>query len=174
MVLILLIILCFISAIIFYQDWKSRSVQWFLFPLLSFVGIGFYWTKKYIGKVTLINISINFSFLFCQLFILWLVFYIKNKRDTRLFSKIGLGDVLFLSCTTSFFSPFNFFAFYILSLVFSLICFLMLQYRRSVNYSSVPLAGYQSIFLTLVIGTLFINGVDWLSDYWIIQLVEKL
>lgn len=174
MVLVLNLILALVSTFILYQDWKYRAVQWILFPLLIVVGIGFYWLTSLDWKSFLMNVLFNVCFLFIQLIILWIVFFIRERNKLSVFAKIGFGDVLFLACSTTFFSPFNFFFFYFTSLFFSIFCYYLFQYRRKSVSSSIPLAGYQSVYLSIIGLIIFLRGGSWFSDDWIIQIIGNL
>jgi hypothetical protein len=150
-----LTILAFTGGCIFYQDIKTRTVTWFLFPLIAVTGI--LYSVYYSGSLNILfkNSLINTIFLLAQFLLLKSIYFLKNGSNEQLIDKsIGSGDILFLIACSFFFSPVNFMIFYCLSLVFTLLnhmVFKSVRIKREKLYETVPLAGFQAIFLFIYI-----------------------
>ena len=156
------------GGLIFYQDLKTRSVTWVLFPILA-VG-GLLYSFYYSGSLEIVvkNFAMNIGFLFLQYLLLKIILTVKGKRESQLEKKIGWGDILFLLACASFFSPANFIIFYFLSLVFSLLFHFLFKLINKKNYqNTIPLAGFQALFLFLYIYLNEIVNNNLASDDWI-------
>ncbi|SNR15446.1 conserved membrane protein of unknown function [Tenacibaculum jejuense] len=136
----------FILITIFFEDFKERKVHVFL--LLTFVllgGIVFY--QNTFLELYLLSITLNFSFLLFLILCLW--GYTKFKLKLPFFSAIGLGDLLFFTGLAVAFPTINFLILFVSSLLFSLLLFVIMKSRM--KYKTVPLAGFQAIFLFLIL-----------------------
>jgi len=159
-----------ILAGITYQDLRSRSVSWILFPLLA--GMGIILTFMEFPSVTHIMclFVINSGFLLCQYFLLHTYYFIRDRRLTRIIdSRIGWGDLLFLLSACFFFSPLNFFIFYLGSLVFSIAIHLLMVSRNKTPGAPavvIPLAGLQAGLLSLVLILSFFFNLPVADDNW--------
>lgn len=159
--------------IILYQDYKDRLVYWFLFPTVGAIG-GILFYKNVIPELFLSAFIINICFVTSMVFIVFL--YAKFKLKSNLLNAIGLGDLLLFFAMTASFSSISFITLFVSSLIFSLVlhvfvCSLtqskltkhsgekniksleanleILNSRhacRQAGLSSVPLAGYMSLF----------------------------
>lgn len=140
--------------VIAYQDIKERSVYWFLFPIVACAsGYLFYATTffDFFWTTTIINIGI-IALMFLVLFA-----YTKLKLKTSIGKVFGLGDgLLFIGLCASF-PTISFTIFFVFSLLFSLL--LHFIFKNSMQDSSVPLAGYMSIFY------LCIYVMNWVGLY---------
>src|SRR5690349_17675335 len=105
---ILLTIVSLLGILIYYQDITSRSVVWFLFPLL--ITAGFFYSNTHLKSIFVLAIYLGINVSFLALLILLLRLYYLFKEGKRKFidKKLGLGDILFLLCSAIFFSPMNF------------------------------------------------------------------
>lgn len=138
-------------SIIFYQDLKERRV--FLFILLITMVLGtFLYFKNSLLEIYLFNISTNLMLLLILMFIIYL--YSKLKLKKSFFYSIGLGDILFFMVLAVSYPTMTFLILLSTSLIFSLILFLIL--KPKLTQKIVPLAGFQALFLFLI---LFINLV---------------
>ena len=137
--------------IIFYQDIKHRKVT-FLFFILSIVIGGYIHFTHTILQIFIANIGINFLILLSIGFILFL--YAKFKLKKSLFQTIGIGDFLFFLILAISFSIFSFLILFSTSLIFSLVLFLLL--KPKLKHKTVPLAGFQALFLSII---LVVNSV---------------
>jgi hypothetical protein len=168
---VLLLLLTVVTlSFIAYQDFHSRAVTWFFFPLLGLCGVGLAYIE--LRSIPLLGryIAINCGFLLLQLVILRLWFYFRKKERTAFIDHaIGKGDILFLLAAGCFFSPVNFFLFYLLSLVFSLIAYLTLRLWPAIAPKSptVPLAGLQAACLLLCLPLHLLLNLPFTDDSWI-------
>lgn len=142
MIYILLILL----VLIFIQDLKERHVYLFLLIGTIFIGGGIYFIKT-ILIVYLMNISINI--LFILLLFCFLSIYSKFKLRKNVFEVIGIGDFFFFLVFAVSFPLFSFFILFSISLIFSLLLFLIL--KHTLKHKTVPLAGFQAFFLFMVL-----------------------
>ena len=138
---------------IIYEDFKFRAIHWYWLLLVlafGFLHFGFH------GKQSLINlVLLGFQYAFISFY-----FSVKEKRIVNIVDKyLGLGDILFLLPLALFFSPANFLLFLILSLIGTLCAVVITRIINKSNYSTIPLAGFQSIFLMIII------WMGWLNDY---------
>jgi hypothetical protein len=147
-----------------YQDFKFRKISWVLLPLL-FTVLVLMAAQHFNWKDASKNFGINASFLLLQFVLLSVYFSIRKKKLTNIFdSMIGWGDILMLLVLCMAFSPMNFIFFYLSSLIFSVVFFLIIRLKNN----TVPLAGMQSALLLLVwICNLTIPGIDIYNDTWL-------
>jgi len=135
--------------IVLYQDLKERQVYWFLFPLIGLC-CGFLYYSVTLTELFISSVLINSAFVSLLLVVVYI--YTRLKLKTSFFEGIGLGDILLFFGLTFTFSSVSFIVIFIGALVFSLV--LHLAFKRS--KSTVPLAGYISLFF----------GLTYLS-YWL-------
>ncbi|WP_369014662.1 hypothetical protein [Flavobacterium anhuiense] len=138
------LILISLFAIVLYQDFKSRMVYWFLYPIIGILAFTI--------QSNAVPLSVAFvNFAFNLLFVLFLLavtsIYIKFKNlDFK--NTIGIGDVLFFLFIAASFSIVSFWILFVFSLIFSLLLHLILSNKK--DPSTVPLAGYMSLFFGVV------------------------
>nr|WP_162989044.1 hypothetical protein [Pedobacter schmidteae] len=147
------------------QDFKFRAISWYLFPLLT-------------GCLLLINPSfsinaclINLGFIAFVFVLLTGWFSLREGSMVNLTQRhLGIGDILFLLCLAFFFSPVNFFLFYLSSLLLVAIgTGLYLILAKPENFS-IPLAGLQGLVLIVMltagwIWNIDISNTDFLPDF---------
>lgn len=146
MIVILQILLLCTLVMIFIQDIKERKVSLFLL-LLGILFGGFLHFYAQNTMVFLSNIVMNLSFVVLIFLILWL--YAKLKIKKSIFSVFGFGDLLFFILLGVSLPMLSFLVVFVASLIFSLAIFLLL--KKSLTKDTVPLAGFQALFLSLVI-----------------------
>src|SRR5258705_5414270 len=101
---LILLLLSITTLSIFYQDYKSRSVIWILFPCIIILGVFYNLYYSHSVKGLSLNSIINTSFLVLQFLLLKIIF-----RSQKIINhKIGMGDVFFILCCCPFFSPIYF------------------------------------------------------------------
>ncbi|QXP72524.1 hypothetical protein H0I31_02150 [Tenacibaculum sp. AHE15PA] len=150
------IIFIIVLLLIFYQDIKERKVTFLLFILGIILG-GFAHYINSLTQVFLINIVINIVVIIIIYLILFL--YTKFFLNKKLLETIGLGDFLFFLLLAVSFPSIAFLVFFSTSLIFSLLLFLIL--KSSLKIKTLPLAGLQAFFISLVlILNWFFNFVD--------------
>lgn len=130
-----------------FQDIKDREVYWFFFPIVSMI-LGYI----HYSKVEWINfqnaILINLVLLSIILSILYLYTRIRIKKS--FFKEVfGLGDLLFFVALGIGFPTITFIILFTFSIIFSLIVWMLFKNKR--KHNTVPLAGYMSIFLMIVL-----------------------
>ncbi|MCB2196739.1 MAG: hypothetical protein KQH79_12825 [Bacteroidetes bacterium] len=163
------ILLLIILAFIVYQDFRFKAVSWIFFPVGFVLGI-----VVALLEVNLHNLLINSAtillFLIFQLAIIMLFTRLKYKKTKNVFNSVfGLGDILFLTMIVPFFSPINFLLYFILSLIFTLVTFILFSKTRVLKSPRVPLAGLQSMFLIIVIISQIICKFSFYNDFLILQ-----
>lgn len=92
------------------------------------------------------------NFLLLSILILLIYLYSKFKLNKSFFESFGLGDLLFFIALGVSFPTISFLVIFSLSLIFTFILFTVLESKMA--YKTVPLAGFQALFLFLI---LFIN-----------------
>lgn len=128
------------------QDFKFRAISWYLFPALALCLL------LINPSFSLYNCFVNFGFVALVFVLLTGWFSLKSGSLVNLTQKhLGIGDILFLLCLAFFFSPLNFFFFYLLSLL--IVCigtgFYLLAFKPETF--TIPLAGLQGQVLTAVL-----------------------
>lgn len=137
--------------IIFYQDLKDRQVTLLVLVAAMLVGGYLYYTNSFY-ELFIFNIGVNSLLIVLISAILFL--YTRLKLKLSFFDAIGLGDLLFFMVLAVSFPTLAFVTLFSLSLLFSLVLFLIL--KPKLTKPTVPLAGFQALFLFLI---LFINLV---------------
>lgn len=156
MLIVLKIVLLASLGIIVYQDFKDRKVYLalLLIPLFS---LGFLNYKNSLTSQFLINTALNFALVIVILGILFL--YSKYKLKESLQNTFGFGDVLFFLVIAVGFPTFTFIVLFSFSLIFSLVLFLII--KKNFKQQTVPLAGLQALFFSLLFSLNWIfNFVD--------------
>jgi len=153
------LILIIAFAIVLYQDFKSRIVYWFLYPIIGILA--------FVIQVNVVPLSVAFvNFGFNILFIVFLLgitsIYIRFKNlDFK--NTIGIGDVLFFVFIAASFSIVSFWVLFVFSLIFSLLLHFILTHRK--EPATVPLAGYMSLFFGVVYAVSFCCNDTFLFAY---------
>jgi hypothetical protein len=174
-VLIFKILTLLLLLLIFLQDIRSRSVYWFLFPLLTITLLFIRFQHPVILAELRQSVLINIGFFFIQLFILTIYFSIKNKKWINISQNLlGLGDILFLLSITFYLSVLNFLFFYITSLGGVLLLWLIWQAISSKKNEFIPLAGFQAlIFIVFLAGDWWYKSFNLTNDTWLLHLITK-
>ena len=149
--IILLILNWTTLALITIQDYKDRSVYWFLYALVGLFVLGIQMIQSPIYTVLLNSFS---NLVFISVLLLFAALYSKIRFKKRLINEsIGLGDVLFFIAMSFAFAPISFFILFVFSLLFSLAIHLVLNPKK--NVVTVPLAGHMALFFGMVYAVLF-------------------
>ncbi len=139
------------------QDLKNREVYWFLFPsILVLLGFNHY---KNSLPINFINTSLINTML--VVLIIAVLFLYSSLRIKRPFFKevFGLGDALFFLVLAIAFPTVTFTILFVLSLIFSTGVWLIL--KNNSRYTTIPLAGYMSLFLIFIlIGAWSTNSIN--------------
>ena len=145
------ILACLVMLAIAYQDFKYRTIHWFLFLLICVLFI--------IDALTSMSLILYAKNVYCNLiliafqFSLLCSFYVIKGRNLKLIVNkiIGTGDILFILLLSLFFSWHSFLFYYIGGLVFSIIIWLLLKHILIIEEEFVPFAGLMAVFCILII-----------------------
>ena len=137
--------LCLAFFMVGVEDFKTRTVHWFWFPIIAIAACWLLYSNL---DWLLFYQTIIFNGLVISILLLSVFMYAKLKLKVPFFQVIGLGDVLLLVALSFTFSN----AFFLVSLVVGLVCALALHliYNRVYKTKTVPLAGYLSLFFLAV------------------------
>ena len=129
------------------EDFSERTVHWWLFLLLALSGgLAFYSMLDL--ELLLINIALNLCIVCLILAIL--LGYSRLVLKKPLFNvALGLGDALLFVVLAVSFPVYAFVVLFAFSVLFSLL--LHLLFSKSQKHTTVPLAGYMSIFVTIAL-----------------------
>ncbi|WP_461304545.1 hypothetical protein [Aureisphaera sp.] len=142
------ILLAAVLSLIFYQDLKERQVWFFLFPLFAVLGTTLFYLNSdstsylYALGINLLIIGTLLSVLF-----IWARWVLKKNL---LKEALGLGDMLFFIGFAVSFPTVSFINFFVFSMVFALVIHWLLSKWKSLTHSTIPLAGWMSLFLMMV------------------------
>lgn len=178
--IIIVIIATIALSAIAWQDFRSRSVYWWWFPILAVAG--FFVGMDRVGSagigsagvfLFLRYLMINLGFLAVQMGALKVYFLVRRPggsglrpKDSGLIDqKIGAGDVLFFVAMAFFFSPLNFIVFFVGSMVLAMAVWLILRWGRG----AIPLAGLQALFFMPCLFVSMIANYSLLNDGWLLQ-----
>ena len=130
-------------GLIAFQDVRERMVFWVLFPLVGlFLGLAHWYRST--PEVFMVFSLANLFFVTIILLVLWLYTkYIARKGYVN--HSLGLGDILFFYALALGFPTLTFVVLFIAALIFSLALHLALGISK--EQTTVPLAGYMSLFL---------------------------
>lgn len=155
MIYILKLILLIALFSVAYQDFRERRVDFLLFVLVGLV-LGYIHFLKATPIVFITTVAINISFVLLLLLILNVYTRLKMKKKLR--ETFGLGDALFFIGFALGFPTATFLILFCFSLFFSMLLFLVL--KKKLKVKTVPLAGFQAFFLTIVlVGNTFFQFV---------------
>ncbi len=139
------ILIC-VLLVIFFQDLKERKVS--LIAIIAIILLGVY--LHFQNSVLEVFVLASLINLFVLLFIGVLLFlYTSFKLQKKLHEAIAIGDFLFFFFLAISFPTITFLVLFSISLIFSLILFLIL--KPKLKHKTVPLAGLQALFLSLVL-----------------------
>ena len=163
---VLLLILIGLLGVVVVQDFKSRAISWFLIPLLFIGFIGYALLKMEIIEL-LTYFGINLTLVLTNLLVVTLVISIKEKKFTNILTNyLGLGDVLFFLVLTVVFSPFNFLAFYLGSILLTAIVYGGIMLISKQKKMLIPLAGAMSLLLIIsIIVEQFVPSIQFYQDF---------
>ena len=142
-----------------YSDFKFRKiVLWQVISLLILFVIS---GLTSVSPINLLEITVtNLLIVFCQLLFVQLWFFARERRFKSIFdNKIGIGDFFFFGLLSIYFGSINLIIFLILSLSLIALITLVLKVFNYIN-QSIPLAGYWSSFITLLIICKYLFGVE--------------
>ncbi|KRB56708.1 hypothetical protein [Flavobacterium sp. Root186] len=153
------LILLIVFTLVLYQDFKSRLVYWFLYPI---IGILAFAIQLHNLPLSIALTNLGFNLIFVVLILAVSMMYVRfRKLDFK--NTIGIGDILFFLFIAGTFSIVSFLVLFVFSLLFSLILHLVLSNKK--EQSTVPLAGYMSLFFGAVYAISFFWNDTFLYAY---------
>ena len=160
---------------ILYQDLKSRSIYWILFPALVVLFESIHYLEKTTFTEIFQPVVYNLSFLSFQFLFVTIYFTVKNKRFTNItIELLGWGDVLFLICTAFYPSVLNYVFYYMASLISILVSWTVWLLIVKEKEKRIPLAGLQSlIFALFLVMDWFVKIFDLTNDCWLLLLIPR-
>ena len=153
------LILLIVFALVLYQDFKSRLVYWFLYPIIGILAFAIQLHNLPLS-IALTNLGGNLIFV---VLILAVSMIYARFRKLNFKNTIGIGDILFFLFIAGTFSIVSFLILFVFSLLFSLILHLVLNNKK--EQSTVPLAGYMSLFFGVVYAISFFGNDTFLYAY---------
>lgn len=151
MELTLLTILLGLLAIVVFQDFKNRSISWFLIPLL-FIAFSGSALLKIETQEFITYSGINLTIIVLNLIGITLFVWLKEKKLKNIVDTyLGLGDILFFLVLTTVFSPLNFIVFYLGSIMLITIIYGCIILFNKQKNTLIPLAGAMSMLLMMVL-----------------------
>ena len=155
--LIVKVLILVVLGIITYQDLKTRWVYAFLFPVLTIMlGVLHYFQVQPIHFAYAMGMNIGFVLLLLSVLYVYSQIKIKKPFFKEVF---GLGDALYFIALAAAFPTITFIVLFVFSILFSALSWLFLN--KNFKHETIPLAGYMSLFLMLVlIGTWSSNLIN--------------
>ncbi|HMR84417.1 MAG TPA: hypothetical protein PKE30_14840 [Niabella sp.] len=149
---LLFFIIVILLLSIAYMDLKERCVYLSLFIGL-FATIFIYTLLQRGWIAVLYQLLFNAGIVLLITLFLLLFYLIKGKTTGEVINrKLGVGDIVFWISITPLFSAVNFLLFFIASLLVILLLVLCILFdNRDKEVKTIPLAGYQSVILALVL-----------------------
>jgi hypothetical protein len=161
------ILLCLlVLGYIIYQDFQYRAISWWTIPLVFLSNLSLAIGSFYFDwKMIVINlILVAFQYLGVTIY-----FSIKNREVINITQQyLGLGDILFLLAITPLFAPLHFCCFLIISLFLTLIIAALL-FILNRTLKTIPLAGFLSLYLLLLIPLVKILQYSLYYDFTLLQ-----
>ena len=157
------------SAIVAFYDFKYRQVPvWtLLFYTILLVSEAFCFTD---ARILIHTISYNLCFLAIQAAVLFLYYFLRYKSYVKLLNSIGAADIWLIIDISISFSTINFIVFMTVSLLLSLILFLVYLFVSKSKKQHIPLAGFIAAFYALskIFVYFYKPHIQW-DDTWIIN-----
>jgi hypothetical protein len=161
-------------GLIAFQDFKQRQISWYLIPLSFFLVV--YKAVNLIDTTVFIKHSIfNIVFVLIQLILLTTYISIKNKALTNIVNTyLGIGDILFFIVVCIAFSPVNFIVFFIVSMILTLIGFMLYSTFLKKAGTEIPLAGTMATALIILLITKKIMiPINFYNDDYFLSMITK-
>lgn len=146
--MIYLLVLLLVLLVIVYQDFKYRAISWWTIPILLGSSL---WYALSSSSFRWAMLLVNNSLLMVQLLGVMLYFSIKHRQLVNLTKQyLGIGDILFLVAISPIFAPLHFCLFLVFGLLLTLIIWGLCSIFSS-HTSTIPLAGFLSVYLLLIL-----------------------
>lgn len=155
MSLVFQIILFLLLVVAFMQDWKFRAIHWFVFPLLAIDSVLIFFFAQQDWKI----LWLNLTFVLIIMSVLFFYVSLREQKWTNIFERhFGIGDVLFFIAVIPLFGSVNYVLFFITGMIFSGLLHGVVSLRKQA--STVPLAGYLSLYLVALKGVSYFVESD--------------
>ena len=155
MELVFKISLILVSVAVLYEDIAERKTYWFWFPLLALV-YSLVHLNHVVWNTFIITTALNL--IVVGLFFLVIYGYAKFKLKVSPKAVFGLGDALLFLALAFTFSTISFITVFVFALVFALVIHLV--FKAKSKYTTVPLAGYMSLFFAITYLASWFNCID--------------
>lgn len=144
-------ILTGLLTVIFLQDFRERSISWYLIPLVFFSAVSVSVLEAGI-LISLKNLVINLMILSIEIFLLYAWIRLRTKTRVNIRNGfLGIGDVLFFVALTPLFSASTYVLFITGASFLVLITFgIYVLVKRNSGYK-IPLAGGIAVLLIPVL-----------------------
>ena len=149
------------------QDFKSRAVYWWWFPI-TLAGLIGVW-KSFYGTFLFVEDSwVNLAITMVVVSLTALIYLVRKGLSglNTLKRSIGVGDLVMVPILMYSFSPLNYLVFFISSLVIAIIGYFMLTSKSGAE-NTIPLAGCWSIMLFIALVLAITGHIDIRNDNWI-------
>lgn len=157
-----------------WQDLRERLISIFSLIVFAVLAVILSVYSHYSLYDVIFDAGIGVLFLAGQFMLVALLFYFKNREVAFFDSKIGWGDVVFLSITILLFSAVNFVVMYVLGLLFVLLMHSIMKKQFEFAKGVIPFAGYFSIYLVLILALSYAFKFSLYDNFWLLQLMENL
>lgn len=168
-------VLALVLAIIAWQDFKSREITVWLFPLLLLVALFhpqlnliplpiFEESKDFGVYPALPQLLANISIIVVMLGVSWV--YFKLIRKQPIAEKIGVGDVLMFFAIIPLYEPLGFLFTIQLSAVAGILVYLI--FRNKLN--NIPLAGIMAVLILTQVALERLDRINFFTDKFFLTL----
>lgn len=157
-----------------YQDYKQRQISWYYLPLV-FIAFVLKAADSIVMEDLIKYALFNLGFIVVQLSGLTIYMSLKNKKIINIVNTyLGIGDILFFVALCAAFSPVNFILFYVISMILTLIGFLVYDLIIKKAQKEIPLAGAMA---TVCIALLIINKIvpqlNFYNDAYLLSILNS-
>ncbi|MBL4707497.1 MAG: prepilin peptidase [Flavobacteriales bacterium] len=150
-------------GVIVFQDFKQRSISWWILPVTLIAYLVY--SDQLIDEI-LNSFLLNLLFIVVNLLVITIYFSIKESSLVNIVdSKIGLGDILFFVVCAFIFNLPSFILFFTFSLLLSAI--IAVVFKTKMQERNIPLAGIMSGILFLLSTSSRLMSIDFMrNDEW--------
>jgi len=166
--LFLKIVVLAVLGVFVVQDFKGRSVFWFLPPVLAGAFIGLRYSLIGNFEEYWLPVIFNLNFIALLLIVTTAACSFRKRRLINVFKFLGLGDILFLAAIAFYLSALNFALFFVISSITVLFCWGMWRCLSGKIARFIPLAGFYAFFLACaLICDWFLFHFNITDDFWL-------
>jgi hypothetical protein len=169
MILVLEFIILCLLLVILLQDLWYRSVNWVVFPLLTAALFDIQLLNGK-GPVEILVKAVPGACFLILVFVLLTLYFSWKKGKIILLTNdwIGLADILLLIAIAFYLPLLNYIVFYIISLLFTILSWIIYQIISPNKSKHIPLAGFQSLlFVVFLASDWWYFHLNLNDDYWL-------